>query len=193
MSRTAGIVTGTPKKMCWHGKNVSGTACSRYDARQFARKEESSGPEKRTRPSIAKAGSKSDSREVRTRFLETNPAGRTTVAGEPAAGGSHSTSVVTIFQRHSECVTSARRKGKIKVDNSTVANHSAPRQDNRLENLIFDLTLLRTKLLAREKQRASGVVAGQFLILARSYQSGRRPTHRALKRFLHFVAKERSA
>ena len=66
-------------------------------------------------------------------------------------------------------------------------------QEVPLEILIDDLRAIRAKMLPTEKRRKSGVLAGQLLILAQSYQSGKRPSRRTLKRFFWFVAKERAA
>jgi hypothetical protein len=62
-----------------------------------------------------------------------------------------------------------------------------------LDLLITDLRDIRAKMLATEKRRRSGILAGQVLILARSYQAGRRPSHRSLKRFLWFLSRELAA
>ena len=63
-------------------------------------------------------------------------------------------------------------------------------QDSPLETLISDLGEIRRKMIAAERRRKSGVLAGQLLILARSYQQGKRPSRRTLKRFFYFVTRE---
>jgi hypothetical protein len=60
-----------------------------------------------------------------------------------------------------------------------------------LDLLITDLQALRLKMFAHEKRRRPGVLAGQLRLLARSYQSGRRPNRRTLKQFFYFVAREK--
>jgi hypothetical protein len=78
--------------------------------------------------------------------------------------------------------------------NTAVADQSQEERSEALplDLLIGDLRHLRETSLARERKRRSGVLAGQLLILARSYQSGRRPTRRTLRRFFFFVAKEQA-
>jgi hypothetical protein len=75
------------------------------------------------------------------------------------------------------------------MDEHNVPPVGTESQDS-LETFISDLSSLRRNLLATEKRRRSGVLAGQLLILARSYQSGKRPSRRTLKRFFYFVARE---
>ncbi|MGO9590660.1 MAG: hypothetical protein ACLP3K_11535 [Candidatus Acidiferrales bacterium] len=62
-----------------------------------------------------------------------------------------------------------------------------------LETLIADLRDLRGKMIAKERGRKSGVLAGQFRILAESYQNGRRPSRRSLKQFFYLITREPSA
>ena len=81
------------------------------------------------------------------------------------------------------------------MDEQKVTSAAASRQENQvqpapLDILIDDLRDIRTKMLSTEKRRRSGVLAGQLLILARSYQSGKRPNRRTLKRFFWFVSRE---
>ncbi len=65
------------------------------------------------------------------------------------------------------------------------SNRSLP-----LERLISDLRVMRARMLTSDKRRPSGVLAGQLLILAQTYQSGRRPSRHTLKRFFWFVSRE---
>ena len=66
-------------------------------------------------------------------------------------------------------------------------------QDLPLENLISDLRLMRARMLTSGRRRPSGVLAGQLLILAQTYQTGRRPSRHTLKRFFRFVSREAAA
>jgi hypothetical protein len=77
------------------------------------------------------------------------------------------------------------------MQNLTPAASSS--QELPLEILIDDLRAIRAKMLPIEKRRKTGVLAGQLLILARSYQSGRRPSRHTLKRFFWLISKERAA
>jgi hypothetical protein len=61
-----------------------------------------------------------------------------------------------------------------------------------LESLIADLRGLRDGMIATDRRRRTAILAGQLLILARSYQNGRRPSRKTLKRFFHFVAREQA-
>jgi hypothetical protein len=47
-------------------------------------------------------------------------------------------------------------------------------------------------MITSERFHRSGLLAGELLILATHYRSGRRPTERKLKRFLRFIT-ERAA
>jgi hypothetical protein len=76
------------------------------------------------------------------------------------------------------------------MNTTNVAPAPSISQVSPLEILIGDLRDIRAKMLATEKRRRSGVLAGQLLILARSYQVGRRPSRRTLKRFFWFVSGE---
>jgi hypothetical protein len=76
-----------------------------------------------------------------------------------------------------------------------VSEHNVPpavteSQGSPLDALVNDLSEIRRKMFAAERRRKSGVLAGQLLILARSYQEGKRPSRRTLKRFFYFVARE---
>lgn len=61
-----------------------------------------------------------------------------------------------------------------------------------LESLIADLCGLRDGMIATDRRRRSGILAGQLALLAREYQRGRRPSRKTLKRFFHFVAREQA-
>jgi len=61
-----------------------------------------------------------------------------------------------------------------------------------LEFLIADLRGLRDGMIAKDRHRRSAILAGQLVLLAREYQSGRRPSRKTLKRFFHFVAREQA-
>jgi hypothetical protein len=62
-----------------------------------------------------------------------------------------------------------------------------------LDLLVTDLGALRDGLISKDHRRRSAILAGQLLILAREYRTGRRPNRRTLKRFFHFVAREQAA
>ncbi len=79
------------------------------------------------------------------------------------------------------------------MDSTNLTPEVAESQVSPLEVLISDLGEVRRKLLTAERRRKSGVLAGQLLILARSYQEGKRPSRRSLRRFFHFVAREQAA
>lgn len=61
-----------------------------------------------------------------------------------------------------------------------------------LESLIADLRGLRDALFVRDRGQRAAILAGQLALLAREYQRGRRPSHKNLKRFFRFVAREQS-
>jgi hypothetical protein len=56
-----------------------------------------------------------------------------------------------------------------------------------LASFIDDLRRLRGKLVTSERFHKSGILAGELLILAAHYQSGKRPTTKKLKRFLWLI------
>jgi hypothetical protein len=66
-------------------------------------------------------------------------------------------------------------------------------QNLPLENLISDLRWVRARMLPTGRRRPSGVLAGQLLILALTYQTGRRPSRHTLNRFFRFVSREAAA
>jgi hypothetical protein len=66
-------------------------------------------------------------------------------------------------------------------------------QNLPLENLISDLSLMRARMLTSGRRRQSGVLAGQLLILAQIYQTGRRPSRHTLNRFFRLVSREAAA
>jgi hypothetical protein len=76
------------------------------------------------------------------------------------------------------------------VSEHNVTPEAASSQVSPLDLLVRDLGEIRRKMFAAERRRKSGVLAGQLLILARSYQQGKRPSRRTLKRFFYFVARE---
>jgi hypothetical protein len=68
----------------------------------------------------------------------------------------------------------------------------AASQAAALQNFISDLRSLRRKLVTSERFHKGGVLAGELLLLASHYQSGKRPSTKKLKRFLWFIT-ERAA
>jgi len=68
-----------------------------------------------------------------------------------------------------------------------------PKAENSQDPLaIFmdDLRRLRGKLLTSERFHKGGILAGELLILAAHYQSGKRPTTKKLKRFLWLITEQ---
>jgi hypothetical protein len=61
-----------------------------------------------------------------------------------------------------------------------------------LESLIADLRVLRDGMIGTDRRRRAAILVGQLALLAREYQSGRRPSRRTLKRFFYFVAREQA-
>ncbi len=61
-----------------------------------------------------------------------------------------------------------------------------------LQSLIADLRGLRDGMIATDRRGRSAILIGQFALLAREYQRGRRPSRKTLKRFFRIVAREQS-
>lgn len=61
-----------------------------------------------------------------------------------------------------------------------------------LKWLISDLRGFRDGMIGKDRWHRAGILAGQLALLAREYERGRRPSRKALKRFLHFVAREQA-
>ena len=72
------------------------------------------------------------------------------------------------------------------MDNRTVAPKSENSQDP-LASFIADLRRLRGNLVTSERFHKGGILAGELLILAAHYQSGKRPSTKKLKRFLWLI------
>ena len=81
----------------------------------------------------------------------------------------------------------------------TIEQGSAARQGfetetglSPIDSLIQDLRTFREGSISKDNQtrRRSAILAGQIAILAREYQTGKRPNRRTLKRFLYFVSRE---
>jgi hypothetical protein len=77
----------------------------------------------------------------------------------------------------------------VKVNNRTVTPEPETSQDP-LASFIDDLRRLRGKLVTSERFHKSGILAGELLILAAHYQSGRRPNASKLKRFLWLITEQ---
>jgi hypothetical protein len=75
------------------------------------------------------------------------------------------------------------------MDNRTVTPHPEYSQD-ALVSFIEDLRRLRGKLVTSERFHKSGILAGELLILAAHYQSGKRPSTKKLKRFLWLITEQ---
>lgn len=76
------------------------------------------------------------------------------------------------------------------MDERNVASVEVASQAVALQNFISDLRNLRRKMVTSERFHRSGLLAGELLILATHYQSGRRPSVRKLKRFLQFITEK---
>jgi len=62
-----------------------------------------------------------------------------------------------------------------------------------LDSLINDLRQFRDHSIAKDRRRRSSILAGQVLILALQYKTGRPPSRLTLKGFFYLLAKEQSA
>jgi hypothetical protein len=75
------------------------------------------------------------------------------------------------------------------MDTRTVIPAPENSQDP-LSTFIDDLRRLRGKLVTSERFHRGGILAGELLILAARYQSGKRPSTKRLKRFLWLIAEK---
>jgi len=79
-----------------------------------------------------------------------------------------------------------QRNTAVAEQSQEASRHEAP----PLDLLVADLRHFRDTSLPRERRRRAAVLAGQLLILALQYRTGRPPNRRTLKRFFYFVAQE---
>jgi hypothetical protein len=75
------------------------------------------------------------------------------------------------------------------VDNRNVAPQTKNSQDP-LASFIADLCDLRRGMVTSERWHRSGILAGELVILAAHYQSGKRPSTKKLKRFLWLITEQ---
>lgn len=67
-----------------------------------------------------------------------------------------------------------------------------PPKTQALNSLIADLQIIRDRMVRSDRRRRSGVLAGQFLILARQYAE-RPPSRKTVRRFFHLIARDGEA
>jgi hypothetical protein len=81
------------------------------------------------------------------------------------------------------------------TDKQEVTLLETPRQVDQvpaLDLLVSDLRRARAASFRTERRRPSGILCGQFLILALAYRRGQRPSPRTLSRFFTLASRDQA-